>query len=234
MDTRELARVGGDVESTLRLLADLTTEISALESRAQEIVTALQRRPNLQRLPQLLLSLYSGITEALHGVRLTREAIRSYSVDRLRDTHARLSEVSSATETAAMEMLNGLDRSLAMIDQIESGMGEGAAGLHAQFAGLRAEVNNLYGHLQFQDIISQQLAGVSAMLGEVEGRMQQLADLFDGALAPGAAPRAPAAPADASYNPDATMHGVAERQAMIDAAFGARNGHGATAGPPAR
>ena len=59
------------------------------------------------------------LSQVLSGIRLTRETIQSYSVERLRDTHDRLSEVTSTTETAAMQMLNGLDRTLAMIDELE-------------------------------------------------------------------------------------------------------------------
>ena len=107
----------------------------------------------------------SELSQVLNGIRLTRETIQSYSVERLRDSNVRLSEVTSATETAAMQMLNGLDRTLAMIDRLEES-GE-TLPPHEMCDALRAEVNQLYGHLQFQDIITQQLNGVAGLLAEV-------------------------------------------------------------------
>lgn len=155
--------------------------------------------------------------ELLGEVRLSREAMKAYSVHRLRDTHARLDEVTSTTESAATEMLNGLDRALATVDEAQRTGGPAAA---AVFDRLRAEVNELYGHLQFQDIISQQLAGVGALLAEIEARMETVADILDRSATP--APAMPAAPAGAlTYNPDASARDAAGRQATIDEAFSA-------------
>src|SRR5947208_4864384 len=69
--------------------------------------------------------MYVNITEftlidSLPIFRVTRETIQKHSMERLRNTHAKLNEVSSATEIAAVEMLNGLDRTLGMIDQLEA------------------------------------------------------------------------------------------------------------------
>ena len=236
MHATDPARIGADAEPTLTLLSDLMCELQALEEgrgstgRAQGILADLALEPNLRHLPKVILTVYGEIGAALRGIRLSREAIQSYSLDRLRDTHSKLSEVSSTTESAAMEMLNGLDRSLAMIDGLETAQGAGTVsgtGTHAQFDALRTEVNQLYGCLQFQDIIAQQLSGVAALLVDVEQRMATLAQLFDhpgvaGAEAGGtAAAGAGLAPADPeAYNPDATARNVAERQALVDEAFG--------------
>jgi hypothetical protein len=122
-----------------------------------------------------------------------------------------------------MEMLNGLDRTLAMIDALErSAGGDGTAEM---YQALRAEVNQQYSHLQFQDIIAQQLNGVAGVLIEVEQRVQTVAGLFDDILG-GQTTLATGVVLDPqSYNPDATMHGTGDRQAMIDEAFrSARSG----------
>jgi hypothetical protein len=114
-----------------------------------------------------------------------------------------------------MEMLNGLDRTLAMIDQLECGTCEEHP--KAMSDPLRNEVNELYGHLQFQDIIAQQLHGVGALLVEVEQRVDAVTRLFDGTFNDRPA-ELPLAPAASAYNPDATMRDAPQRQAMIDEA----------------
>lgn len=141
-------------------------------------------------------------------------------MERLRDSNVRLSEVTSTTETAAMQMLNGLDRTLAMIDQLEES-GESLPP-HEMCDALRAEVNQLYGHLQFQDIITQQLNGVAGLLVEVEQRVQTITDLFDESLGgqrDGGRPAAGSGSESGAYNPDASMRDTSDRQAIIDEAF---------------
>lgn len=219
------AALDEDLEGTLRLLGDLIRAVQAIDTphesvkHVQALVRELQARPQLQQLPTLMLKVHQEITQALDGIRATRETIQTHSLSRIKDTHARLTEVSSTSENAAIEMLNGLDRSLALIDQIEQGGGEAKAGYDA----LRDEVNALYGHLQFQDIIAQQLHGVTALLAEIEHRMQTVATLFDEAGSRKAVPSLKVVDAQA-YNADARFDGAAERQAAADALISAARG----------
>jgi hypothetical protein len=216
--------VGTQLQRSLDLLHQLYLDVEAADveldgrARIRETVEALRRQPNLQALPRTLLRVHSGLARAQQSIREVRETIQSYSIDRLRDTHARLSEVSSTTETAAMEMLNGLDRTLAMIDQLESGSRYAPPAVMCE--ALRNEVNQLYGLLQFQDIIAQKLHGVGALLVEVEPRVDAVASLFDDPLET-ETPR-PAGlklPEAISYNPDASMRDTPQRKVMVDAAF---------------
>ena len=214
--------VGSQLQHSLDLLHQLYLDVEALgedlddHGRLRQTVQALRQQPNLQGLPRTLLRVHSELAHALSSIRSTRETIQSYSVERLRDTHARLSEVSSTSEIAAMEMLNGLDRTLAMIDQLER---DGVEQRPREMCeALRNEVNQLYGCLQFQDIIAQQLRGVGALLVEVEQRVEGIASLFDGALAGGAPALTETSDAEA-YNPDASMRDARQRQALIDEAF---------------
>ncbi len=213
--------VGTELQTTIELLHRLFLEVEGADasmrksSRIEEILLALRRQPNLAGLPKKLLRVYAELAEALNGIRLTRETIQAYSVERLRDTQMRLNAVSSTTESAAIEMLNGLDRTLAMIDQLEGSQREAPS--HEMCDALRSEVNQLYGCLQFQDIIGQQLRGAAGLLLEVEQRVETVASLFDeshGARSVDLPSEAPA-----SYNPDASMRDTASRQAMIDEAF---------------
>ncbi|MDX2193349.1 MAG: hypothetical protein NW201_08335 [Gemmatimonadales bacterium] len=226
-----MSTLGPELEQTLGLMGELVGELQRFDKqltqlgsmgRVREIVQALGMRPNVTHLPTVLLKVYNEIMEALHGIRLSRETIQSYSLDRLKDTHDRLSEVSSTTESAALEMLNGLDRSLAAIDQLQSAVNAGDATTHAPgFDALRDEVNNLYGSLQFQDIITQKLHGVTALLADIERRMQTVANLLDHSGQEGEGRHALEAPAEETYNANATMHDAAGRQALADAVLSA-------------
>ena len=222
-----------DFTETLELLSTLISavqdrKIEASDTDSLRIVTeALRSKPHLSNLPAMLLKTYNEIASALDGIRLTREMIQTNALDGLQHSTSRLTEVSSTTESAAMELLNGLDRSLGMLDELEQ---SDAASLE-RFGALRAQINELFAHLQFQDITSQQLQGVMQMLTDVESRVTRVADLFDqalsgGVLQPGAF--ANAARQDTTklaFNPDATVRDAEARQAAIDATFSASATH---------
>ncbi len=229
MDTRQATALAGELETTLALLQELVGELGRVREdwsgrgRVQEILDTLRRRPDLNALPRVLLAAYTTISDALSGIRLTREAIHTHTVQRLHDSHNKLNEVSSATESATMEMMNGLDRSLAIIAELE----QGKVSDPAAFDRLRDEVNGMFNHLQFQDITTQQLAGVAQFLDDIELRIAGVVGLFDTALG-GPGPEDPGAPAarldsrNLAFNPDASLNETEARQAMIDAAFGPR------------
>jgi chemotaxis regulatin CheY-phosphate phosphatase CheZ len=234
MDAAQVKALATELETTLRLLAQLITE---LESRREawmrsgvvrELVSRLAAQPNLVELPAVLLRAHAEIAEILGGIRLTREAIEAHAVERIRDTKNKLSDVTTTTESATIELMNGLDRSLELINTLET-QAAGAAS-HDGFQDLRGQVSALYNHLQFQDITSQQLQGVTQTLFDLETRVAAVAALFDRAL--GAGPKGEIllqalqqSSAQLAYNPDATMKRSRADQAMVDEAFqGARNG----------
>jgi len=234
MDAAHVRELASELETTLKLLAQLITE---LESRREgwmrsgvvrELVHRLAAQPNLAELPAVLLRAHAEITEVLGGLRLTREEIEAHALERIRDTQDRLTDVTSTTESATLELLNGLDRSLELIDHLEA-QADGRTPAEG-FRFLRRQVSELYTHLQFQDITAQQLQGVTHSLLELETRVAAVAALFDRALgqAPATERQPPAADpstAHLAFNPDATMKRSRQDQAMIDEAFkGARNG----------
>lgn len=189
---QRLTSYSADLETTVKLMYQLVREIYAMEAdgrrldRIHDIAEALDRRPSLAALPQVLLKAYSEITGALGGIRLSRETIQVHAVDRIRHTKGKLAEVSSATETATVELLNGLDRALGHIDKLEHAGGaepgclEDGRTLHQA---LRDEVNGLFNVLQFQDITSQQLSAVHDLLADVEARLVAVSELFDPSVA---------------------------------------------------
>lgn len=163
---------------------------------------------------------YSELTRALGGIQRSRQTLARYHVDRLEKGQAKLSEVSSATESATTALLNGLDRSLGLIDQIAATPGPSAPAVEA----LREETNALYGLLQFQDITTQQLAGVATLLDDIADRVTHALELLDpgqhpaGVVAPAPAKDAPAGTA-ATFNEEASFQNLEARQADIDQTF---------------
>jgi len=220
-----------DLDATLAVLNRLIAEIqdssfdpSGSESRVKELVAAVRARPHLKTLPAALLKAYSEIVAVLSGIRLTRETIQTQALDQLKDTQDRLNAVSSATESAAMEIMNGLDRTLGLLDRLDAAGGGDKEALST----LRDEVNQLFGHLQFQDIITQQLRGVMGLVIDVEARISRVADLFDQSLAQPGTGEHPVVTANLkaldphAYNADAVWSQSPERQALADAAFSGR------------
>lgn len=223
----DLRTLAAEIQGTMDLVDQLVNEVNvgaeahALQGRLVELAQVLGKRPDLTALPGIVLRAYSEVTDALGGIKQGREAIRHVTFERLQKSHAKLSEVANATESATMELMNGIDRSLGLIDQLAA-MVPDTPEAGTAIDSLRGELNELFGHLQFQDITAQQLAGVGGLLEDIETRVQSVVSLFDGRT-----PEHAAAQADdterhvnGAYNADATFDDIRTRQAAIDAAFG--------------
>lgn len=91
------------------------------------------------------------------------------------DFEQKIAEVSSATEVATSEILDGLDRALLLVDQIEVAPSSSDAAADPR-DDLREELHTLVTVLQFQDITKQQLGNASSVLEE---RMLRLAQVWD-------------------------------------------------------
>jgi hypothetical protein len=92
-------------------------------------------------------------------------------IDKLQQMHRRLREVSSAAEAATTDMLDGLNRVVSLVEQLDAAATCSDAERHEMAASLRDEVSSLSNHLQFQDITSQQLLYLSALLGDMRTRL---------------------------------------------------------------
>jgi hypothetical protein len=223
MDGRDIRTLTTELESTMRLVRELVREVQLgasadqIRGRLVDLADHLTRRPDLAALPTLVIRAYAEVVDALGGIRLGRETIQSYQLDRIEAGHHQLSEVSSATESATMELMNGIDRSLALLDQVAAELPAAGAG-RAALEALRHEMNDLFGPLQFQDITAQQLAGVGALLEHIEGRMRAVAILFNERTPPNGD-----VAADHAGSNDASFANVKDRQAMIDAAFAVKS-----------
>ncbi len=242
MDVAHVKALATELEITLGLLSELVGELQSRREqwprsgRVHELVARLAGRPDLAELPAVILRAHAEITEILGGIRLTREAIEAHALERIRDTQNRLIDVTSTTETATLELMNGLDRSIELVNTLEQ-QANGSASADG-FQVLRDQVSALYNHLQFQDITAQQLQGVTHSLLDLEVRVAAVAALFDQQVGRGAKIDILHRALDGStthlaFNPDATMKRTIADQTMVDEAFkGARNGQADPAGSP--
>ncbi|MEO8450142.1 MAG: hypothetical protein ABI647_10155 [Gemmatimonadota bacterium] len=224
MSSHNIRSLATELDQTMSLVNELVREIQAAAAAGQitgpvvALASSLTKRPDLAQLPAMMLRAYGGIMDALGGIQRRRETIQAFEAERLTVTQKQLSEVSTATESATIDIMDGLDRSLALIDQAQSqANAAGSSDLAGSLELLRAELNQLFGHLQFHDITTQQLGGVGALLDEIEALVTDAARLFDQStdLSAGDSVERPAG----VFNPTATFADVKVRQAAIDAAF---------------
>jgi chemotaxis regulatin CheY-phosphate phosphatase CheZ len=158
------------------------------------------------------------IVEIISGIRQGREEFQQSTAERIERTRDKLKEISSATEMAATDMLNSLDRTVALLDTLEGETDE----QHARSTRnqMRDELGGLFISLQFQDITSQQLAHASGMLDQVERRLARVLERFDAAvLGISASAIEQHTNGPLTFDPAASMHDAGTRQAIADEIF---------------
>jgi hypothetical protein len=175
-------------------------------------------------LSQVLARGYGEIVSVLGSLRESRTVLERTAVDRIQYTHERLREVTIATQTAATDILDGLDRAIVLVNGMDQKSDEGdTAGGAALRNKLRDELFAIVGCMQFQDITTQQLNYASSVMTEMETRLAELASIL-GPAALGAAGATPSVnPAissePATFDPAASMHNAEARQAIADQIF---------------
>jgi len=212
MAPRSASELLFDSEASLRLVDSAIVELRPDDAPSAAALGA--------RLPQQLLRAYGEIGAILTRLRESRGVLEQAHMDKLAHMHSKLREVTSATETAATDILNGLDRSIAMVDELDT-LGEGnepsprAAEIRSA---MRDELFGLMNHLQFQDITTQQLAHASSVILEMEDRLSLLMKYFNsGELAPAIVPSP--RPLGLAFDPNASNSDAQERQALADLLF---------------
>jgi hypothetical protein len=205
-----------DSEASLRLVDTVLAEIG---EPAPPAPAAPEAATGLEALPTVLMRAYGEINNALLALRQSRGVLQQTAVEKLHLTNEKLRAVSSATEVAATDIMDGIDRAIAMVDELDA---PADPERHADVRNaLRDELFGVMSHLQFQDITTQQLSHASSTLVEMETRLVQLARMFDpgqfGMEAPAQAPTAEAL--GVAYDPGATTQDADLRQAMADAIF---------------
>jgi chemotaxis regulatin CheY-phosphate phosphatase CheZ len=192
----------------------------ALRAHLRALIEAPAEQPvGLAALPYILERVHSEVYAVLANLRESRAAIESATVENLQHTSARLQEVTSATEVAATDILDALDRTQNMVDDLEAAEAADDRAKSASVRDLmREELFGMMGALQFQDITTQQLAAAASVLGDMESRLLQIARLFDpAAAAPGG--RAAEVPDPRTFDPNATTRDAEGRQAVADQVF---------------
>jgi chemotaxis regulatin CheY-phosphate phosphatase CheZ len=217
-----------DSEATLRLVDGVLDElrgpapaVTLVEAPQQPGGSLQEASTRLLDLPQVLMRAYQEINSVLHSLRQSRDILERTTVERLQHTKDKLREVTSATEVAATDIMDAVDRALGLVDQLEAE----ETGANSERAGevrstLRDELFGMMGCLQFQDITTQQINYASSVLVEMEDRLSQLARIFDPKTF-GLEPEATAQDAGpaVAFDPAATTSDAEKRQALVDEIF---------------
>jgi chemotaxis regulatin CheY-phosphate phosphatase CheZ len=204
-------------EAALRLVDQELTSLHDVRDVAPPVPTI-----SLAELPNILEQANAQILNVLARLRESRAALQTTALERLQTTHEKIREVTSATEDAAINIMDACDRATQMvdeldtIDQAETPDREKAGGIRAN---LRDELFLMMGALQFQDITSQQLAHASSVLVDMEHRLLEVARLFDHNVDTHAVLKGPHAPDERTYDPNATTKDAEGRQALADQIF---------------
>jgi chemotaxis regulatin CheY-phosphate phosphatase CheZ len=224
MSSHRTQEVLYETEAALRLvdhgLQGLRDDAGESDSAAPTVTLA---GPGLSELPAILERANTQIMGVLARLRESRAAIESTAIEKLASTHEKIREVTSATEDAAINIMDACDRATQMVDELDTIDGEpepDRARAGEVRASLRDELFLMMGALQFQDITSQQLAHASAVLVEMEARLIEVARLFDAQADLHVAPaRLDKAPDEKTYDPNATTRDSESRQALADEIF---------------
>ena len=175
-------------------------------------------------LPAILERANAQILGVLSRLRESRAALQRSTVDNLHVTHEKLREVTSATEDAAIDIMDACDRATGLVDELDAIDAEpepDRAKAGALRSTLRDELFLMMGALQFQDITSQQLNHASSVLVEMEERLLQVSKLFDtgGTGGAGDTTATRESMAHETFDPNATTRDAEGRQALADEIF---------------
>ncbi len=201
-------------EATLRLV---DKELDALRD---DDAPDMFGTTNTLDLPQILDVATRQIHSVLTHLRATRSTLQATALDKLHSTHDKLREVTSATEDAAINIMDACDRANNLVDELDAidatDVPDRAKASDVRVT-LRDELFLMMGALQFQDITAQQLAHASALLVDMEARLLDIMRLFDTG-GPGERTQLQAPPAQ-TYDGNATTQDADVRQALADEIF---------------
>ena len=215
MPTSRIAEVLYDSETVLRLVDSELEELrdDPADGHPLAVLLAVMQRANTE------------IACVLRVLNDGRDALGEVPLRELRDAADKLTEVSTATETAAHRIMDGLDRAQGMLDTLDRLADEptvdGAIEEATLRARLRDELFQIVGALQFQDITSQQLGYAAKMLSDVGRRVHATTSLLGGSCTEAEGVVAEGTPVFAE---SASIRDVDERQAAADALFWAERG----------
>lgn len=220
-----------DSEASLRLVDNAINELSVvgaeLDRDARGLLEHVTAQPGgFNDLSRMLLTAYVQTMDILTKLSESRGVLEQAAIERLQHMDGKLHEVSSATEVATTDILDGLGRAVELVDKM---CGAQSGEPNEQLAAsLREELYGAMVHLQFQDITTQQLNHLSHLMLDMRERLTQVVAIFApyaaALTAPGGARVAPDATlVDAAtvgaFDPNATVAPSADRQAVADEIF---------------
>jgi hypothetical protein len=174
-----------DSEATLRLVDDAIEELRgplldhfAIHATLSSADATTCDRAGCPELPPQLVEIYAEIERVVGKLRQSRDLLQGPVLEAVQHTSATLLSIGATTRIAVAEMIDGLDRALAILDQLDAEPPPGSRRPAALRGNLRTELHRLLRSLQFQDITSQQLAAASETLAGIEARLASLATLL--------------------------------------------------------
>ena len=203
------------------LYYDTETALRLIDGEVRAMTGEPQRASTLAALPFILERANDEIQAVLGNLRDSRVALESLelaTVEKLQHTSEKLREVTSATEVAATDILDALDRAGTAVDALEAAdHADDKVRAQELRDELRGEIFSMMGTLQFQDITTQQLTYAASVLTEMESRLLLVAKLFDPTVA--ISRNVSRGPDPRTFDPGATTRDPESRQALADEVF---------------
>jgi len=171
----------------------------------------------IESLPAVLAEMRRQITAVLEHLRESSGALQHESVSKLQLTLEQLQKASTTTESAAHGILDGIDRSLTLVGELDTLDGSGNTVAAEKRAHLKEHLFDAMRGVQFQDVTSQQLRHASSLINDMEQRFGSLVKALD----PESIHQLTAdlATREAHFDPDATFSDRERRQADADGVF---------------
>ena len=202
-----------------RALSELNASGAQLDRDARDFVSHVCNQPGgFDSLSRTLLRAYAESVGIAERMREGRAVMEQATIEKLHLMDGKLGEISSATEVATTDILNGLNRSVDLVDGMLEDDSPAPERRTESLTTLRDELYGVMEHLQFQDITSQQLKHMASVLYEIRSRMNALVKVFAPYMM--ADPLAPVPRAAAgSFDPNATTADATARQAVVDEVY---------------
>lgn len=172
-----------DSEASFRLVDHAIQELSAsgaeLDREATGFLAHVMAQPGgFAELSRTLLRAYAETAGIVGRFRETAGMLDSTGIDKLKEMHGHLQEVSSATEVATHGILDGLTRAVSLVEKLDDADQLSDAERHRMVSSLREELGGVVNHLQFQDITAQQLKHIEHQLADMNRRITQVVKIF--------------------------------------------------------
>src|SRR6185436_5868353 len=160
-----------DSEASFRLVDHAIQELSAsgaeLDREASGFLAHVMAQPGgFAELSRTLLRAYAETAGIVGRFRETAGMLDSTGIDKLKEMHGHLQEVSSATEVATHGILDGLTRAVSLVEKLDEAETLSDAERHKMVSSLREELGGVVNHLQFQDITAQQLKHIEVQIAD--------------------------------------------------------------------